>query len=141
MTLAPHFDIQPAGQRVDDRRADAVKAAGYGISATAELAAGMQHGEDDLNGRLPLALVDVDRDAAAVVDASHGAIGKDRDGDRVAVTRHRLVDGVVDDLLHEVVESARAGRPDVHARTLADGLESLENLDLVGPVIVVDPVG
>jgi hypothetical protein len=43
----------------------------------------------------------------------------------------RLVDGVVDHLVDEVVQTAQAGRPDVHARTLADGLEALENGDVL----------
>ena len=54
---------------------------------------------------------------------------------RVAVAGQRLVDGVVHDLPHEVVQAALAGRADVHARPLADGLEALEDLDRGGVVL------
>ena len=56
------------------------------------------------------------------------------DLDRVAVARERLVDGVVDDLVDEVVEAALAGRADVHPGTLANGLEALEDGDVGGLV-------
>ena len=53
--------------------------------------------------------------------------------DPVAVTGHRLVDGVVDDLADEVVEAADVGGADVHARPAADCLEALEDLDATRP--------
>ena len=54
--------------------------------------------------------------------------------DPVAVAGQRLVDGVVDDLPDQVVQAALAGGADVHARTLADRLEALEDLDRAGVV-------
>jgi hypothetical protein len=50
--------------------------------------------------------------------------------DRVVVSRERLVDGVVDDLVDEVMEAARAGRADVHPGSEPDGLETLQNGDV-----------
>ena len=67
----------------------------------------------------------VDRDAAAVVDDPDAAVGEQGDLDAVGVAGHRLVDGVVDDLLDQVVQAALAGRADVHAGPLADRLEAL----------------
>ena len=52
----------------------------------------------------------------------------------VAVAGQGLVDGVVDDLVDEVVQAAHAGRADVHAGALADGLEALEDGDVLGVV-------
>ena len=50
------------------RHADAVQAAGHLVALAAELAAGMQDGENDLDrGDLLFGML-VDRDAAAVVD-------------------------------------------------------------------------
>ncbi len=59
------------GQRVDDRDADAVQAAGDLVGVLVEFSAGVQLGHDDLGGRHAFVLVDVGRDAAAVV--AHGA--------------------------------------------------------------------
>jgi hypothetical protein len=58
----------------------------------------------------------------------------DPDLDRVAVPCERLVDGVVDDLENEVMQTARPGGADVHAGPLADGVEPLENGYVFGAV-------
>ena len=54
----------------------------------------------------------------------------------------RLVDGVVDDLVDEVVQAQHAGRADVHAGALADRLEALEDRDVLrvvaGGAAVID---
>ena len=138
VALALDLEVEALGERVDDRDADAVQAAGDLVAAAvAELAAGVQDGEDDL-GRGPLLLLeDADWDAAAVVDDGYRVVGVDRDRDLVAVAGERLVDGVVDDLVDEVVEAPHAGRADVHAGPLANGLEALEDGDVGGAVAAV----
>src|SRR5712664_2773207 len=54
------------------------------------------------------------------------------DGGRM--TGERLVDGVVDHLVDQVVQPLGAGAADVHVRALAHRLEALEDLDAVGRV-------
>ncbi len=124
-----HLDDQLLRQRVDDGRTDAVQTAGDLVAAAPELAAGVQLGQHQGHRRDALG-VGAGRDAAAVVDHPHAAVGQQGDHDLVAVAGQRLVDRVVDDLGDEVVQSALPGRADVHARALADGLESLEDADL-----------
>ena len=138
MAVAADLEVKRLGERVDDRDADAVQAAGDLVAAAlaAELAAGVEHREHDLGGRPLLLRVLVDRDAAAVVDDGDRLVGVDRDRDLVAVAGERLVDGVVDDLVDQVVKAARPGRADVHARPLADRLEALEDGDLAGGVVL-----
>src|SRR3712207_732098 len=46
----------------------------------------------------------------------------------------RLVDRVVHDLVDQVVQPPHARRADVHPRTLADRLETLEDRDVLGVV-------
>ena len=79
-------------------------------------------------------------DAAAVVDDPEAAVGLDGDLDVVAVAGQGLVDGVVHDLVHQVVQPALAGGADVHAGPLADGLQPLEDGDVAGTV-ASGPVG
>jgi hypothetical protein len=112
-----------------------VEAARHRVRLVVELAAGVQDGQHDLERGLAQRRVLVDRDATAVVDDPAAALGQQRDGDLVALPRHRLVDRVVDDLVDEVVEAARPGRTDVHARTLAHRLETLEDGDVLGAVL------
>ena len=140
--VAPDAQLEPGRQGVDDRDADAVQAAGDGVGLAVEFPAGVQHGEDDLGGRPLLGRVHVDREATAVVTHPHAAVGEQGDLDAVGVTGQRLVDGVVDDLLYQVVQAALGGRADVHAGTLADGLESLEDGDgTAGVGVLLAPRG
>ena len=68
VAVAADLHEQALGQRVDDRDADAVQAAGDLVAAAvAELAAGVQHGEHDLDRGPALLLHHVDGDPAAVV--------------------------------------------------------------------------
>src|SRR6185503_233926 len=131
--VAAHLDLELLRQGVHDRDADAVQAARDRVAAAAELAAGVQDGQDHLErGAAVLRAGDrLDGDAAAVVEDTGGAVGVQGDDDPVAEPGHRLVDRVVDDLVHEVVEASDARGPEVHAGSLADRLETFEDLDVL----------
>ena len=130
LVVAPDPQLQPLRKRVDDRDADAVQAARDLVGVVVELAARVQHGHDHLGGRHALALVDVDRDAAAVVADGDRAVGVQDHLDPVAIAGERFVDRVVDDLEHHVVQAgAVVGIADVHARPTAHRLQALEDLD------------
>ena len=74
---------------------------------------------------------------AAVVLDGHGPVGVELDQDAVAMARQRLVDRIVRDLEHHVVEArAVVGVADVHARPLAHRVEALEDLDALGAIFV-----
>lgn len=125
-----HFHFQPFGQRVDDGKPDAVQAAGDLVSAAAELAACVQFGQDEFDRRNALLVMDARRDAAPVVFHRAGAVLVDGDTDGVAISRQRFVDGVVDDLLNEMMQAAFIRGPDIHTGALSDRLQPFENLDL-----------
>ena len=135
--VAADLHVELLRQRVDHRDADAVQAAGDRVAAPAELAAGVQDGQDHLERRAAILGPGdgLDRDAAAVVVHARGTVGVQGDDDAIAIPRHRLVDRVVDDLVDEVMQAADAGGADVHAGPFADRLESLEDLDVLGVVV------
>ena len=56
--------------------------------------------------------------------------------DLVAVTGQRLVDGVVHDLIDEMVQAALAGGTDLHTGAFADRFQSLQHLYGIFVVIV-----
>src|SRR5690606_14849292 len=119
---------------VHDGHAHPVQTACHRVSAAAELCARVQDPPHDIDGRLALGGDDADRDATPVVDDPHAAVSEDRDVDGVRVTGQRLVDGVVHDLLHQVVQASLTGRADVHAGSLADRVQALEDGDGAGVV-------
>ncbi len=138
LAVAPDLDLKEGGEGVDTRDAHAVEPAGdlVGRSLLLELAAGVELGEDDLDGGLAVGvwivvLDGVGGNTSPVVGDLDGAVGLDDDRDEGGVVGHGLVDGVVDDLVDEVVERVEPGATDVHAGAFADGLKPLEDLDLV----------
>ena len=125
---------QPLAEEVDHRRAHAVEPPGDAVAAASELASGVEGGKHGLQGRDAGGLVDLHRDPPTVIGDGHGAVRVDSNGRLVAEARHRLVHGVVHDLVDEVVEPALVCAADVHARTATDGLQALQDLDILGAV-------
>src|SRR5579862_4970727 len=131
LPVALDLDLEPFGERVDDRHPDTVEAARDLVAAAAELAAGVQHRHDDLDGRLADLGDVVDGNAAAVVGYGDAGVFMDDDVDAFGVSGEGFVDAVVDDLEHEVVQTPAAGAADVHAGTAADPFQPFEHLNLL----------
>src|SRR5262245_9193750 len=112
-----------------------MQATGDRIAAATELAARMQGGQDDLNGGALLQRVLVHGNAATVVHHAYAAVGEENDIDAIAIAGQCLVDRVVDDLVHQVVEAPLAGRAHIHTWALAYCLESLQYGDRPGVVL------
>ena len=55
-----------------------------------------------------------------------------------AVSGQCLVDGVIDDLVDQMMQAGRPGGTDIHAGALADRLKSLKNLNLARVVFLGD---
>ena len=137
LAVALDLQLQPLRQRVDHRDADAVQTARDLVARVVELPAGVQLGHDQLGRRSLLDRVLADRDAAAVVLDGDRAVEVDHHVDAIAEAGQRLVDRVVDDLVDHVVQAgAVIGVADVHPGTLANGLEALEDLDVLFVVLV-----
>src|SRR5438876_1887001 len=135
LAVAVHPHLQLLRQRVDYGDPHPVQPARHLVGRLVELAAGVEHRQRHLDARLLFGLVNVDRDAAAVVDDRDRVVGVDRHVDARAVTCQRLVHRVIHDLVDEVVQAARRHRPDVHGRAAPHRLQPLQDLDRVGLVV------
>ena len=131
------LDVEPLGKRVDARYAHAVQTSRKFVSAAAEFASRVQLGQYDFDRGLALFLDYADGDTSAVVGDGHRARFEDLDLDRIAVSRHRLVDRVVDDFEYEMMQSSFVRGTDVHTRSFADGLQSFEHLDIALGIAVL----
>ena len=105
-----------------------MQAAGNFVAVGIELAAGMQLGHDDF-GRRYAFVVHVHRNAAPVVDHRDGVVDVNRYVDLGAVAGQRLVDGVIDHFVDQMMQARFTGGPDIHGRSQADGLEPFQNFD------------
>ncbi len=128
VSVAGDVDLQAPGQGVDHRDAHAVQTTGNLICAGFEFSAGVQHGHHHVDGG-HAGGVHRDRDAAAVVGDFDSAVFQHSHIHPAGIAGHRLVDGVVHDLPHEVVQTALAGGTNTHARALTNCLQTLQNGD------------
>src|SRR6266508_1165497 len=135
------LDDEPFGERVHDRDPHPVQAARDAVTPAPELPAGVQGGQDDLQGRPAVLGVGdgLHRDAPAVVCHPDAAVREERHHDPVTEPGHGLVDRVVHDLVDQVMQTPRAGGPDVHPGPESDVLDALQNRDVGGGVPSVTP--
>src|SRR4029078_12429732 len=107
---------------------------GHLVALAAELAAGMQLGQHHLDGGEADGVHDGNGGATAAVDDRASAVWLQGYDDVIAVALQRLVDAVVDHLVDEMVEVAKAGRTDVHAGPAANRLAPLKTRDVFGVI-------
>ena len=119
-----HLRLELLGQGVHHGDAYPVQPARNLVGRLVELPAGVQGGQNHLDGGLSLSLHHVDGDSTAVVVHGHGIVLVDGDLDVVAVPGHCLVNGVIHDFVDEVVEPVGIRAPDVHGRPFPDGLQT-----------------
>ena len=108
-----------------------MKTAGNFVRIAAELAARVERGQDRFERRDLRLFMDVDWNTATVVVDCHDIFWQKLDGNVMGITSHRFIDRVVNDLPHEVMEAVRARRTNVHARTLTNGFEAFENVNIL----------
>lgn len=133
--VAGDLDAQAVGQRIDHRDADSVQAARNLIGVAAELAAGMQGGQNDLEGAfVGEARVRIDRDAPAVVAHADGSIDGQIDIDDLGIASHRLVHGVIKDFRHQMMEGAFVGSANVHAGAPTHRFKPFQHFDAAGGI-------
>jgi len=141
LLVAEDREIEPFGECVDHRHADAVQPARYLIGIVVgrilELPARVELGHDHFGGGDALFGVNAGRDAATIILYRDRAIGVERDVDPVAMPGERFVDRVVGNLEHHMVEARSVvGIADIHAGAFADRVEALEHLDRIGAIVV-----
>jgi hypothetical protein len=90
-------------QRVNDRNANTMKAAGYLVGIVVKFTAGVQDGHDDLGSRSALFRVLIDRDTAPVVRNRDRFIGVNGHRNDVTMAGQGLVNRVIDNLENHVV--------------------------------------
>jgi hypothetical protein len=136
-TLPTYLCIKASGESVDDRATDTVKSTGHGVTAAAELSPGVENSEDNLNRRLTLCGVNIDGNSSTIVNDTNSAVLQNGYLDVVAIPCEGFINGVIDDLIDQVVQSAGTGRTDIHSGTFAYGFETFENLNLACTVAAV----
>ncbi|MPM70900.1 hypothetical protein SDC9_117861 [bioreactor metagenome] len=137
LSVLVDLHLQPFRQGVHHRGAHAMEAAGDLIAAAAEFSAGVEDGKHHLQGGLACLLLDIHRDAPAVVHNRDDISRQNAHRDIVAVPGQRLVDGVVHNFVYQMVQARRGRGADIHARPLPNGLKALQNLYFRSAVLML----
>src|ERR1700688_4068453 len=111
-----------------------MQAAGHLVAVVIKFATGVQDREHHFGSRPAVGHL-VYGNTAAVVHDRDRVVDVDRDVDLIAEASQRLVYGVVDDFVDQMVQPGRPGRADVHGRPLPDGFQAFQDFDLVGAVV------
>ena len=136
LAIAGDFDNHGIGERVDNRGADPMQAAGGLIGFAREFTTGMQGAQDHLkSGFVGKPRMRVNRNAAPIIADGYGIICMEFDFDAICMAGHRLIHGVVQNLSHQVVQGPLIGAADIHAGPLAHRLETLQHLNRGGIII------
>ena len=130
VSVAEHLRNHVCRQSVHTRHADTVQTTRHLIGALVELTSGVEHGHDDLKGRLMHLLMLVDGNTAAVVLHGDGIILVDGYFDILAKASHCLVDGVIDGFVDQVMKTLLTDVANVHGGTLTHGLKAFEHLNI-----------
>jgi len=110
---------------MDHRNAYAVQSTRHLIAVVIKFTPGVQGGHDHFRRRHLLLWVKVGRNTSTVVFNRNSFLGMDGDLHFIAVSGEGLIDRVVDQLLHHVVQSrAILGITDVHSRPLPNSIKA-----------------
>ena len=101
----------------------------------AKLRSGVQRGEDQLKRRPFVLGMQIDRNPPAIVrHRDRIAVFVQRDRDVIGKAIDVLIDGIVHNFPHQMVQSLAVDAADIHRRPFADRLEAFENGDVFGGI-------
>ncbi len=135
-TFAPNFKIEFFAECIHAGNADAVQSTRNFICGRIKFSAGVQSCHHNLRGRnfLAIDIHGIHRNSTAVVDHSHRVIEMHRDFNLVGVPGERFIDGVIDNFIHQMMQSKLTRRANVHRGAFADRFHAAEHFDRVGVV-------
>ena len=136
LAVARDFDLEPIGEGVGALGSDTMQASGIFVGALPEFSAGVQVGEHELDrGHLPFRM-DINRNAAAVIPHGDRTVHVHGHLNFGAIAGQMLVDGVIEHLEDEMMQTAFIGVADIHPGPFAHGLQPLQFVDLGGVVLL-----
>jgi hypothetical protein len=133
----PHLDIELFTEGVHAGNTNPVESAGNLVRRGIELAARVELGQHDLQGGHPLPVRGVHlvyRDSPAVIRDGDGVVDVDGDVDAGGKPGQGLVDRVINDLVHQVVQSLLARGAYVHRGTQTHRFQTFKDLNVVAGV-------
>ena len=108
LAIAADANLGSLGQGVDNGNADTMKAARHLVAVIVELATCMKDGQNDLDGGDFLLGMLVNGDATTIIDNSNAVVFVNGHLNMRAEACKSLVNGIVHNLIHQMVQATRA---------------------------------
>ena len=131
LTFTVNCNFQPVRQCIYNRCPNAMKSSGYFVSSTAEFSSRMKNSKYHLNCRFSSFMVDACRNSTSIIFHSDRIIHVDRDLDMSAISSQCLINGIIYDLIHQMVQSPEGSIINIHTRSFSDRLKSFQYLNLI----------
>ena len=103
ITLTVDFGYNLFRERINDRNTHAVQTTGNGISAAAEFTASVKNSHNDLDRGFMLGWMLIHGNTAAIILNAHATIGLNCNFNMTCVACERLIYGVIDHLVDQMV--------------------------------------
>ena len=123
-------NFQPFRKCIHDRCADTMQTAGNLITATAKLTAGMKDSINDCCRRNALSGVNSCRNPSTVIRDTDDIIRENFNLDFCAVPCQCFINGIVHNLIDQMMQTINTGRADIHTWTDTNRLKTFQDLNL-----------
>ena len=139
INLAVSFDLRfsPDAEGVDHGHPDAVQSAGHLVCRMIKFTAGMQGAKHQFQRGNLFRGMHFHRNSPAVVLHRDGTILKQDHFNSVAVPGQGLVNTVIDNLIHQVMQTAFPGIAYIHGRSFSYAFKAGQNLYLFRTIVAV----
>ncbi|EKD30473.1 MAG: hypothetical protein ACD_78C00047G0003 [uncultured bacterium (gcode 4)] len=123
-------NLHLVGKSIYHRCSYSMETSGYLVPAlrSSELSSGVKHRHNRLKSGFTRLWVDIYGNTATIIPDRYGSVRVHGNRDMFRMTRHRLIDGVINNLPNEVMKSLFVGLPDVHTGSFSYRLKTLKNL-------------
>ncbi len=105
-----------------------MESSGYLISATTEFASGVQITHNHFKSGFLFGRVHAHGNTPAIITDAYGTVRVNGYPDAFTEARHRFIDGIIDNFPNQMMQATRGCITDIHARALADRVQSLQRL-------------
>ena len=130
------FYFQPVGEGIYNRRTYTVQTTGYLVSPTAKFTAGMQNRKYDFYCGNTCFVIDTYRNSSSVIDNSDRIIFVDRYINGIAESCQCFIYRIINDLIHQVMQSSAGCGTNIHSRTLSYSFQTFQYLNLIRAVFM-----
>src|SRR5947207_7888996 len=134
LPIFPDSQFQFFRECIDYRRTNAVQTTSGLIRALSKLAPGVRYGQDNSSRWeiFPLIQHWIKGHTTAFVSHCHPSLLINIDPDLFTIPRYRLIHSVIQCLPDKVDQPGSRCRTDIHSRTMSNGSNAFENLNIFG---------